>query len=137
MICDVLGVVGAGRHAPWQAQAVCCAREIAEVRVYSPTAERREATARDLAGKLRGAPAVSAVDSARAAVDGADVVVPGRARPSADALTLFLSQGVGLWDAALGGWVYDRAAARGVGRPLSLIDDKEMRWLPMTSSRAF
>src|SRR5579875_2744615 len=32
----VLGVIGAGRHAPWQIAAVCAARAIGEVRVYSP-----------------------------------------------------------------------------------------------------
>lgn len=214
----VLGVIGAGRHAPWQAQAVCAVRGIREVRIYSPTPERRQGTARDLEGRLIGAPAVRAVDSARAAVEGADVVItvtsanrpvmeaawltagahvnvisrgeideatilraaaiscswreqilrdtpdfrpvpdlvrrgaiaeerfrdlfefvaaPAGARPSTEAVTLFLSQGVGLWDAALGGWVYERAMARGVGRPLSLVDDKEAGWIPMTSSRAF
>lgn len=214
----VLGVIGAGRHAPWQAQAVCSVRPIREVRFYSPTAERCQATARELEGRLIGAPAVRAVDSARAAVEGADVVVtvtsanrpvidgawlapgthvnvisrgeideatvlraasiscswreqilhdtpdfrpvpqliargavpaerfrdlfefvvaPGQARGARDDVTLFLSQGVGLWDAALGGWVYDRATARGAGRPLSLIDDKEMQWRPATTSRAF
>ena len=197
----VLGVIGAGRHAPWQAQAVCAVRRIREVRIFSPTPARREATAHDLEARLIGGPAVRSVDSARAAVEGADVVVtvtnanrpvmeaawlapgahvnvvargeideatvlraaaiscswreqilhdtpdfrpvpdlikrgaiaedrfrdlfefvvaPPTARPDADAITLFLSQGVGLWDAALGGWVYDRAVARGTGRDWSL-----------------
>jgi ornithine cyclodeaminase/alanine dehydrogenase-like protein (mu-crystallin family) len=196
----VLGVIGAGRHAPWQALAVCCVRPVDEVRVYSPS-ERREHTAADLAKRLPGHPRVHAVASARDAVDGADIVItvtnanrpvmdaawlkpgahvnviargeideatilkaeritcswreqilrdtpdfrpvpeliargaiderqfidlwdavanPALRRPHPDALTLFLSQGVGLWDAALGGWVYERAVARGVGQPLDL-----------------
>ncbi|MBI1735176.1 MAG: ornithine cyclodeaminase family protein [Candidatus Rokubacteria bacterium] len=201
----VLGMIGAGRHAPWQALAVCAVRPIEEVRIFSPSA-RRERTAADLAGRLPGRPVVRAVDSAREAVEGADVVItvtnanrpvldgawlapgahvnviargeideatilraeritcswreqilrdtpdfrpvpqliargaiaesafldlwdavadPARRRPRRDALTLFLSQGVGLWDAALGGWVYDRAVARGVGRMLSLAGDAD------------
>jgi ornithine cyclodeaminase/alanine dehydrogenase-like protein (mu-crystallin family) len=202
----VLGVIGAGRHAPWQAQAVCAVRSIEEVRIFSPTPARREGLAARLAGQLTGRPAVRATGSAREAVEGADVVVtvtnanrpvidagwlaagahvnviargevdeatilragriacswreqilrdtpdfrpvpqliargaiaetafldldevvvdPARRRPSPDAVTLFLSQGVGLWDAALGGWVYDRAVARGVGRELSLTGGHE------------
>jgi ornithine cyclodeaminase/alanine dehydrogenase-like protein (mu-crystallin family) len=196
----VLGLIGAGRHAPWQALAVCAVRPIEEVRVFSPSV-RRERTAADLAGRLPGRPAVRAVGSAREAVEGADVVVtvtnanrpvldgawlapgahvnviargeidettllraeritcswreqilrdtpdfrpvpeliargaiaetafldvwaavvdPACRRPRPEAITLFLSQGVGLWDAALGGWVYERAVERGVGRMLSL-----------------
>jgi ornithine cyclodeaminase/alanine dehydrogenase-like protein (mu-crystallin family) len=203
----VLGVIGAGRHAPWQALAVCAVRPIEEVRVYSPS-DRCRRTAADLADRLPGRPVVRAVDSARAAVEGADVVVtvtnanrpvldgawlaagahvnvvargeidettvlraeriacswreqilrdtpdfrpvpqlvargamseaafldhwdvladPARRRPGRDALTLFLSQGVGLWDAALGGWVYERARARGVGGERSLAGDGEPR----------
>ncbi len=197
----VLAVVGAGRHAPWQAHAVCCVRDIEEVRIYGPTPANRERVAADLGGRLRGRPSVRAVEDARAAVDGADVVItvtsankpvidgawlkpgahvnviargeideatilrarriacswreqilrdtpdfrpvpeliargaiaeaafldldavltdPALGRPDGDAVTLFLSQGVGLWDAALGGWVYDRALARGVGQEISL-----------------
>jgi ornithine cyclodeaminase/alanine dehydrogenase-like protein (mu-crystallin family) len=48
------------------------------------------------------------------------IVDPGQRRPSPESLTVFLSQGVGLWDAALGGLVYDRAVVRGVGRELTL-----------------
>jgi ornithine cyclodeaminase/alanine dehydrogenase-like protein (mu-crystallin family) len=50
-----------------------------------------------------------------------DVVVdPALRRPGPETITAFLSQGVGLWDAALGGWVYERAIARKVGQELSL-----------------
>ena len=196
----VLGVIGAGRHAPWQALAVCCVRPIEEVRIYSPSA-RRERTAADLNGRLPGRPSVRAVDSARAAVEDADIVItvtnantpvldgawlrpgthvnviargesdettilragriacswreqilrdtpdfrpvpqliqrgavpesafldlydvvvdPALRRPGPETITAFLSQGVGLWDAALGGWVYERAIARKVGQELSL-----------------
>ena len=196
----VLGVIGAGRHAPWQVLAVCCVRAIEEVRIYSPSA-RRERTAADLNGRLPGRPAVRAVDSARAAVEDADIVItvtnantpvldgawlrpgthvnviargesdettilragriacswreqilrdtpdfrpvpqliqrgavpesafldlydvvvdPALRRPGPETITAFLSQGVGLWDAALGGWVYERAIARKVGQELSL-----------------
>lgn len=48
------------------------------------------------------------------------ITEPALGRPGPDAITLFLSQGVGLWDAALGGWVYARAVARGLGQEISL-----------------
>jgi ornithine cyclodeaminase/alanine dehydrogenase-like protein (mu-crystallin family) len=196
---EVLGVIGAGRHALWQAAAVCAVRPIREVRVYSPTADHREAVARAVRERLgidAGAP-----DSARAAVSGADVVItvtnanrpvisadwladgthvnviargeidratvlraarrfsswreqilgdtpgflpisdmlaegeldpetvrdldeviagsrPGRGSDAE--LTLFLSQGVGIWDAAIAAWTYERAVERGLGSQLHL-----------------
>lgn len=199
----VLGVIGAGRHAPWQIAAIRSVRPIEEVRIFSRTAESRQALARTL-GSEPGADSlqVRAVDSAREAVAGADVVLtvtsanapvidggwlePGThvnviARGEADVetvrraalvtcsdrqqiledtpafrpvpevlekgirraeefedldqvlvhppgflgkerteVTLFLSQGVGLWDAALAGWVYEQATSRGLGTWLEL-----------------
>ena len=69
----VLAIVGAGRHAPWQAAAVCAVRPIQEVRVFSPTPANRERVAGMLDARL--ALRAYAVDSAEAAVRGADVVV--------------------------------------------------------------
>lgn len=190
----VLGVIGAGRHSPWQALAVCSIRPIEEVRIFSPTRERRERTAKVLDSWV-GAE-VRAVDSAEHAVREADVVTtvtnankpvisgdwlsPGthvnvvargeidertvlradhiscswrdqilndtpeflpvsrlireggiaenrfhdlhellddssEGRQSDEDITLFLSQGVGLWDAALATLVYDRAVRQGLG----------------------
>src|SRR5581483_3054874 len=48
-------------------------RELERVRVYSPTAARRHAFATEMAARL-GLP-IEAVDDARAAVDGADIVL--------------------------------------------------------------
>jgi ornithine cyclodeaminase/alanine dehydrogenase-like protein (mu-crystallin family) len=196
---EVLGVVGAGRHALWQAAAVCAVRPIREVRVYSPTADHRAAVARGLRERL-GVDA-GAADSAQAAVSGADVVItvtnanrpvisaewlddgthvnviargeidratvlrasrrfcswreqilndtPGflpisemvaaneldpetvrdldeviaGSRPGRESdaeLTLFLSQGVGIWDAAIAAWTYERAVERDLGSELHL-----------------
>ena len=196
----VLGLIGAGRHAPWQAAAVCAVRPIEEIRVFSPTHANRERVAEGLDRRL--SPRAYAVDSAEDALRGADVVVtvtnanqpvirrewlspgthvnviargeideetllaadhitcswreqilhdtpdfrpvadlvrlgsigeerfrdldeaivaPERGRDSDRDLTLFLSQGVGLWDAAIGCWVYDLAVQRGVGRSIDLI----------------
>lgn len=69
----VLGVIGAGRHAPWQIAAVCAARSIEQVNVFSPTREHREQVAR-MAGEVVSAD-VRAVNSAQEAVSEADVVV--------------------------------------------------------------
>lgn len=194
----VLGIVGAGRHAPWQIQAICAVRPIEEVKIYSPTEVNREKLAYAMRGQIQAR--VSAVDSARKAVDGADIVttvtnanepviaadwladgthvnVVARGeiddatlirsgsvwcswreqilrdvpefRPVPDVLrsgrlsendfydldeaitgsitrqresdvTVFLSQGVGMWDAAVAAWAYRRLLAHGVGLDLEL-----------------
>ncbi|WP_049980878.1 ornithine cyclodeaminase family protein [Halolamina rubra] len=66
-----LGVVGAGTQARWQTRAIAAARGVDAVRVYSPS-DSRAACAADL--RAEGIDA-EAVDSARAAVSDADVVV--------------------------------------------------------------
>ena len=66
-----VGVLGAGVQARWQTRAIEAARGTDEVRVYSPS-DSREACAADL--REEGIDA-RAVDSPRAAVTGADVVV--------------------------------------------------------------
>lgn len=66
-----LGVVGAGTQARWQTRAIAAARGVEDVRIYSPS-ESRERCAADL--RAEGFDA-TAVDSARAAVTDAEVVV--------------------------------------------------------------
>lgn len=66
-----LGVVGAGTQARWQSRAVAAATPVSSVRVYAPS-DSRERCAADL--REAGLDA-TAVDSARAAVADADVVV--------------------------------------------------------------
>ncbi|WP_159904274.1 ornithine cyclodeaminase family protein [Salinirussus salinus] len=65
-----LGVIGAGAQARWQTRAAATVADLEDVRVYSPNT--RAACAADLRGE--GVPA-RAVESARAAVEGADAVV--------------------------------------------------------------
>ena len=67
-----LGVLGTGRQAPTQMQAICAVRPIARALVYSRNAERREAFAREMTASL-GIP-VMAAGSAEEAVASADVV---------------------------------------------------------------
>jgi len=66
-----LGVVGAGTQARWQTRAIAAARGVESARIYSPS-DSRAACATDL--RAAGIDA-EAVDSPRAAVSGADVVV--------------------------------------------------------------
>jgi alanine dehydrogenase len=66
-----LGVVGAGAQARWQVRAIAAATDLDAVRVYSPS-DSRERCASDL--REHGIDA-RAVDSPRAAVDGATVLV--------------------------------------------------------------
>ncbi len=66
---DVLAVIGSGWQATAQVEAHCHARpSIREVRVYSPNAQRCEAFAAEMAGKVKAK--VKAVASAEAAVRG-------------------------------------------------------------------
>lgn len=68
-----IGIIGAGRQAMTQLQAICQVRPIERIRVYCRSREQREAFAREAGAKLL--PEVRPVDSAQAAVEGADVVV--------------------------------------------------------------
>ena len=68
-----LGVIGTGKRSRMQVAAVCTVRPIRQVRVFSRTAEHREAYARSLQSEL-GVEVVPA-SSAQACVAEADVVV--------------------------------------------------------------
>lgn len=70
---QTLGLIGAGNQAWAQLQAACAVRPVSEVRVYSPTRAKREAFASKWSQRL-GIPVV-AVDEARAAVTGSDMVL--------------------------------------------------------------
>lgn len=69
----VVGLIGAGAQARSQLLGLAAVGELERVRVYSPTAERRCAFARELAARL-GVP-VEPADDARTAVEGADIVL--------------------------------------------------------------
>jgi ornithine cyclodeaminase/alanine dehydrogenase len=69
----VLGCIGTGRQARAQVLAVCAVRPIKEIRIFSRTAEKREAFARAMEQET-GVPA-TVVNSAEACVTGADVLV--------------------------------------------------------------
>jgi ornithine cyclodeaminase len=71
---SVLAVIGAGGQADWQVRAVCAARPIREVRVFSRTRSGREAFAARLRAYLGSAIRVTAAPSAEAAIRAADVV---------------------------------------------------------------
>lgn len=66
-----LGLLGAGTQARWQARTIVAATTVERVRVFSPS-DSREACAADLRSEGLDA---TAVDTPRAAVDGASVVV--------------------------------------------------------------
>ena len=68
-----LGVLGAGRQAFMQVAAVCAVRDIADIRVFSPTAAHRDAFARRIERELNVAAHPAA--SAEAAVGDADIVI--------------------------------------------------------------
>ena len=69
---SVVAMLGAGRQAIGQLEAVCAVRKVREVRVYSRTAERANAFCAQLADKV-GVP-MNVVASAAEAVRGADVI---------------------------------------------------------------
>ena len=67
-----LAVIGTGRQARTQAEAICKVRPITEIRAFSRSPENRERFCRDLAPL---AASVRGTESAEEAVDGADIVV--------------------------------------------------------------
>jgi alanine dehydrogenase len=67
----VLGVLGSGKQARTQVEAVTSVRAFEEARVFSPTRENREAFAREASREME----VEAVASAETAVRGADVLI--------------------------------------------------------------
>jgi alanine dehydrogenase len=69
---SVYALLGSGWQASGQALAMAAVRPLKEIRVYSPTKANRERLAGELAARL--GIAVTAADSARAAVEGADIV---------------------------------------------------------------
>ena len=68
----VAAVLGSGRQARGSLQAMCAVRPIKEARVFSPNAEHRLTFAAEMSAEL--GIEVTAVDSARAAVSGAQVI---------------------------------------------------------------
>ena len=68
-----VAVIGSGAQARGQLATTATVRDFEAVRVFSPTAEHREAFAEEFADRID--PAVSAVESASEAVAGADVVI--------------------------------------------------------------
>lgn len=68
-----VGIIGSGFEARSHLTALSHVLEVAEIRIFSPTEENRRAFARDFDGTF-GAPAY-AVDSAEAAVSGAELVL--------------------------------------------------------------
>ena len=69
---DVMGMIGSGWQAESQLEAVVSVRRLSQIRVFSRTAEKREAFAAKMAARL-GLDVVAA-DSAREAVEGASIV---------------------------------------------------------------
>jgi ornithine cyclodeaminase/alanine dehydrogenase-like protein (mu-crystallin family) len=70
---SVLGVIGSGFQAETQLEAVAAVRALRGVRVYSRSAEKRTAFAERMGRRL--GLAVEAVESARQAVEGSDILV--------------------------------------------------------------
>jgi alanine dehydrogenase len=69
---SIYALIGSGWQASGQALAMAAVRKLKEIRIYSPTKANRERLAAELAAEL--GITVKAADSARAAVDGADIV---------------------------------------------------------------
>lgn len=70
---ELLGVLGSGRQARTQVEAVCRVRRIAEAKVYSPTKENRERFCREI-GEAHGLKATP-VNTPEAAVRESEVIV--------------------------------------------------------------
>lgn len=70
---SILGVIGAGTQARTQVEAICCVRAIREIRIFSRSRHSAEVLAVELRQLYTGE--ISAVDRARTASLGADVLV--------------------------------------------------------------
>jgi alanine dehydrogenase len=68
-----LAIIGSGSQARGQLRATATVRDLDSVDVFSPTREHRESFAEELGDEID--PTVAAVDSAAAAVEGADIVI--------------------------------------------------------------
>ena len=68
-----LGLIGVGQQAWWHLKAANAVRKLRRIRVYSPHAERRQVFAERATTEL--GITVTAVDTARAAVEDADIVI--------------------------------------------------------------
>lgn len=68
-----LAILGSGVQARSHLEAIASICRLREVRVWSPNEARRNAFAWDM--QRQGTPSIQATDSARAAVDGADIIV--------------------------------------------------------------
>ncbi len=193
---SVVGMIGTGRQAVTQIEAICAVRPVKTVKVHSRSAEKREAFAAEMSRSLgvdvvpvaapddcvRGSDIVVAITSAREPVFDGSLLEPGQCvvaagsnswmkrevddttiqraalvvvdnleqaqiecgeliwavergafrwrqarelhqvvsgevagRPSADAITLFESQGIGIEDAAASAYVLSKARAAGLG----------------------
>lgn len=69
---SVAGLFGSGWQAGAQVLALCEVRDLDEIKVYSPTRDHREAFATEFDERVQ--PAVRAVDSSAAAIEGSDIV---------------------------------------------------------------
>ncbi len=87
----ILGVVGSGRQARTQAEAICKVRDIREIRVHSRSADNRKAFCDDLA--FTGAKMVP-VASSEEAIRGSDIVVTATTATEPVLLGEWLSPGM-------------------------------------------
>lgn len=88
---DTLGVLGSGRQAKTQIEAICRVRAIKDVRVYSPRVESRNGFCDDVNARL-GLDAWP-VDSARQAIEGSAIVVTATTSQKPVLLGKWLSPG--------------------------------------------
>lgn len=70
---STVGIIGVGRQASYQLEAVCAVRPVKKVKVFSRTAEKRDAWAKEIAAKLELE--VIPVDSADEAVHESRIII--------------------------------------------------------------
>lgn len=108
-----LAVIGSGKQAFWQVWAIGAVRPLSEIKVYSPTPERRTSFARRVESEL-GLP-IEVVPDARTAVDGAQIVVLATTATAPVIATDWLADGAhvnALGRKAPGAAEYDEALLR-------------------------
>jgi ornithine cyclodeaminase/alanine dehydrogenase-like protein (mu-crystallin family) len=87
----ILAVIGSGVQARTQVEAVCCVRDIEQVRICNPNLDSAEAAVGELRGQGRIPTDVSATSDSTEALRGADIVCAATTSPS----PVFSDQDVG------------------------------------------
>ena len=120
---STLAIVGSGVQARSHLEALGCVRQLREVRVWSPSSERRERFVSEMSDRTRAS--IGAAPSAEAAVSGADLIVLATSSRSPVARSEWIADGAHV--CAVGACRPDQREMEGalVARARLFVDSRE------------